>query len=229
MATSLRARISRRVRRRTQRDPQGSRHRVPRVGSDDQLPDRRGRDGRGAGDRASAATPSASMPSAGRQDGGRCRRPGDRTARRTHDRTHPARSQRGAHRRIRDRLRDPQPHLDLQVHRHDSAGRGLPPGTGAAGRRRRTRASPGRRTGPPDRRAGCGEPGMEARPGRHRDIAGTASWTPTTPSATRSLPACCATRWQRVTLAAQTTARRPSATRCPSSSAWTSRADDSPR
>ena len=53
-------------------------------------------------------------------------RHGDRTARRTRDRTHPARSQRGAHRRIRDRLRDPQSHLDLQVHRYDSAGRGLP-------------------------------------------------------------------------------------------------------
>ena len=43
--------VPRRVRRRTQRDPQGGRHRLPRVGPDDQLPDRRGRDGRGAGDR----------------------------------------------------------------------------------------------------------------------------------------------------------------------------------
>ena len=50
----------------------------------------------------------------------------DRTAARTRQRTHPARSQRGAHRRLRDRLRDPQSHLDLQVHRHDAAGRGLP-------------------------------------------------------------------------------------------------------
>src|SRR5215213_2104540 len=41
--------IPRRVRRRTQSDPEGSRHRVPRVGSDDQPPDRRGRAGRGAG------------------------------------------------------------------------------------------------------------------------------------------------------------------------------------
>src|SRR5205823_10025493 len=41
--------VSRRLRRRTQRGPQGSRHRVPRVGSDHQPPDRRGRDGRGAG------------------------------------------------------------------------------------------------------------------------------------------------------------------------------------
>ena len=36
------------------------------------------------------------------------------------------------------RLRGPQSHLDLQVHRHGSAGRGLPRTTGAAGRRRRT-------------------------------------------------------------------------------------------
>ncbi len=42
-------RVSRRVRRRTQRGPQGRRHRVPRVGSDDQCPDRGGRDGRAAG------------------------------------------------------------------------------------------------------------------------------------------------------------------------------------
>jgi 2-polyprenyl-6-methoxyphenol hydroxylase-like FAD-dependent oxidoreductase len=38
---------------------------------------------------------------------------GDRTARRTHERTHPARSQRGSHCRIRDRLRDPQSHALL--------------------------------------------------------------------------------------------------------------------
>jgi 2-polyprenyl-6-methoxyphenol hydroxylase-like FAD-dependent oxidoreductase len=41
--------MPRRVRWRTQSDPEGRRHRVPRVGSDDQPPDRRGRDGRGAG------------------------------------------------------------------------------------------------------------------------------------------------------------------------------------
>ena len=49
--TSLRARVPRRLRRRTQPGPQGRRHRLPRVGPDDQLHDRRGRDGRGAGDR----------------------------------------------------------------------------------------------------------------------------------------------------------------------------------
>ena len=46
---SVRARVSRRMRRRAQRDPQSGGHRVPRVGPDDQQPDRRGRDGRGAG------------------------------------------------------------------------------------------------------------------------------------------------------------------------------------
>jgi 2-polyprenyl-6-methoxyphenol hydroxylase-like FAD-dependent oxidoreductase len=64
--------------------------------------------------------------------------PGNRRAPRTHGRTHPARSQRGAHRRLGYRLRRPQSHLDLQVHRHGSASRGLPRTTGAAGRRRRT-------------------------------------------------------------------------------------------
>jgi 3-(3-hydroxy-phenyl)propionate hydroxylase len=37
----------------------------------------------------------------------------------------PRRCERGAHRRIRDRLRDPQSHFDLQVHRPDSPGRHL--------------------------------------------------------------------------------------------------------
>lgn len=37
-------------------------------------------------------------------------------------RTHPTRSQRGAHRRIRDRFRDPQSHFDFEIHRYGSAG-----------------------------------------------------------------------------------------------------------
>ena len=57
--------ISRRVRRRTQPGPQGSRHRVPRLGSDHQRPDRRGRAGRGRRNWASATTRAACMPSAG--------------------------------------------------------------------------------------------------------------------------------------------------------------------
>ena len=52
--------------------------------------------------------------------------------------------QRGADRRLRDRLRGPQPDLDLAVHRHDPAGGALPRGTRAAGRRRGPRALPGR-------------------------------------------------------------------------------------
>ena len=53
---------------------------------------------------------------------------GDRAADRAQQRAHPARSERGAHHRVRHRLRGPQPHLDLQVHRHDTSGRGLPRG-----------------------------------------------------------------------------------------------------
>ena len=140
----------------------------------------------------------------------------DRGARRSHERTHPARSQRGAHRRIRDRLRDPQSHLDLQVHRHDSAGRGLPRGTGPARRRRGARAFPGRWTGPQHRCAGCGESGLEAGPGGQRDSRRKACWIPTMPSATRSLPACCATRWRKSRSCAPTTASRRCATPCPS-------------
>ena len=86
------------------------------------------------------------------------------------DRTHPQRSQRGAHRRLRDGLWGPQSHVPLQVHRHDPAGRGIPKGTGPAGRRRRARAFPGWCTGSPGRRAGCGESGLEAGPGGQADI-----------------------------------------------------------
>ena len=102
----------------------------PGSGSDDQQPDRRGRDGGGTGNWHPPRRPRHPFP----QQVGRWRAGAglsDRTARRRHDRTHPARSQRGAHRRVRDRLWDPQSHLDLQVHRHDSAGRGLPQGTGS--------------------------------------------------------------------------------------------------
>ena len=162
-------------------------------------------------------------------DGGDRTGHGDRRALRTRERTHPARSQRGAHRRLRDRLRDPQSHLDLQVHRYDSAGRGLPRPTGPAGRRRRTRACPGRWTGPQHRRAGCGEPGMEAGPGGQPDIAGK----PPGYLPCRAPPGRCPGAAQhnggRSRYAARTPARRPCAPPCPSSSAWTSRAHDSPR
>ena len=162
--------VPRRVRRRTQPDPQGGRHRVPRVGSDDQLADRRGRDERGAGDRH----PPRGRRHRSRQPGaGRRAVPGRADGTRVdHTASPPWRSSRGARRRLRDGLRGAQPHLDLPVHRHDAAGGVLPGGTGAARRRRRTRASAARRTGTQHRRAGCREPRMEAGPGGQRDITG---------------------------------------------------------
>ena len=127
--------VSRRVRRRTQPGPQSSRHRLPRLGSDDERPARRGRDDRGAGTGHSPHSLGHACPGQGRvrdqgrrgglQARGNGRGHADRVAGR-HERAHPARSQRGPHRRLRDRLRDPQSHLDHQVHRHDPAGRGLP-------------------------------------------------------------------------------------------------------
>ena len=126
---------------------------------------------------------------------------GDRGARRQR-RAHPPRPQRRADRGLRDRLRRPQPDLDLALHRRDAAGRRLSRPAGPARRRRRARALAGGRAGPQHRRAGCGEPRLEARRGRQRHRRPTACSTPTTPSATRSLPACCATRWPRPRCAA---------------------------
>ena len=69
--------------------------------------------------------------------------------------------------------------------------------TGTARGRRRPRASPAGRPGPQRRRAGRGEPRVEARPGgrtrRHPSIC----WTPTTPNDIPSAPACCRTPWRR--------------------------------
>ena len=106
------------------------------------------------------------------EDGKTVRVVDDRAAARAEHRAHPARSERGAHRRVRHRLRGPQPDVDLQVHRHDPAGRGLPRRARPAGRRRGARALPGGWTGPRPRRAGRGEPGMEARAGGRRDLPG---------------------------------------------------------
>ena len=50
------------------------------------------------------------------------------------------RPSRGAHRRLRDRLRCSQRHVALEVHRHGPAGGVLPRETGALGRRRGARA-----------------------------------------------------------------------------------------
>ena len=118
--------VSRRLRRRTQPDPQGRRHRLRRVGSLDQLDDRRGRDGRGAGVRLPSRQrrPACHRSKAGRgADSGRPHR----TTRRPHRRPQHGRAPRGTRRRVRDGLRASQRQLDLPVHRHDAPGGVLPP------------------------------------------------------------------------------------------------------
>ena len=82
-----------------------------------------------------------------------------------------SRSQRGAHRGLWDRLRGAQSDLDLPVHRHDAAGRGLSRQADPAGRRRGPCACPGRWTGPQYRRPGRGESRMEAGSGGQADVA----------------------------------------------------------
>ena len=149
---------------RAQRDPPGGRHRVRRTGCDPEPPDRRGRGDRGDAGRTSPRR--HRHPRAARA-GGRADGPGDRdrARARARHRADPGRSQRGADDRLRHRLRDPQPDLDLAVHRRHPAGRRLPRPTGAARRRRRAHPSPGRRAGDQPRCAGCGQPRVEARPG----------------------------------------------------------------
>ena len=65
--------VSRRVRRRAQRHPQGGRHRVPGLGSDEEQPDRRGRGDRGA---AAGRPPRRHRRPRPPQDGGRAGRCG---------------------------------------------------------------------------------------------------------------------------------------------------------
>ena len=152
----------------------------------------------------------------------------DRAAARAEQRAHPARSEASADRRVRHRPRGPRCHVDLPVHRHDTAGGELSRGTRPARRRRCACALPGGWSGPQPRGAGCGEPGMEAGAGGQRHLRGNPARTPTTPSATRSLPARSSTRWLRPCSNAATSAWRPWSTSCQSWRAWTSRADGSP-
>ncbi len=132
--------LSRWLRRGTQPDPPVGRHRVPWVGPDDEQPDRRGRAGRGAGvghphrRRRHPWLRPGGVRDPRRRDHLQGQRPGsrhgDRSARRSRDRTHPARPQREAYRGIRNRLRGPQSHLDL----HDSpTWRGRPRPTASDG------------------------------------------------------------------------------------------------
>ena len=122
---------------------------------------------------------------------------GDRAAPRTRQRGHPGRTQRRPPRGVGG----PTTGCTARGRSRGSptwpAGRGLPRPAGPAGRRRGPRAQPGGRPGPQRRRAGCRQPGLEARPGGPAGRRRTASWTPTTPSATRSPPASCATRSRR--------------------------------
>ena len=208
--------VPRRLRRRTQPGPQGGRHRLPRVGSDDQLDDRRGRDGRGAGVRHPP-----------RRLGGHRSAGGSRSA----TASGPVRAVRVVlTERARRATRASPPCEDLRealvavygtdfgVHSPTWISRftdmtrqaaSYRDGPGAARRRRRPRASPAGRPGPQHRRAGCREPGMEAGPGGQRDSHPRACWTPTTPNGIRSVPGCCATPWRRSRLAAPTTAPGP--------------------
>ena len=174
--------VPRRLRRGPQPGPQGGRHRVPRLGADDEQPDRRGRDDRGAG--AGRPPHALGHPRPGqdrvRGHGRRGGLPARRDGRGDADRV--GRSAPAS--RPCDDLREAliavygtdygmhERHLDHPVHRHDPAGRGLPQGTGPAGRRRRPRAFPDRRSGPQHGRAGRGEPGLEAGPGGQGDLAG---------------------------------------------------------
>ena len=82
------------------------------------------------------------------------------------------RSQGAAHRRVRHRLRRPQPNLDLQVHGHDAAGRAVSQRTRVARRRRRPRSLADRRAGTQHRRAGRGESRMEAGAGDQGHVTG---------------------------------------------------------
>ena len=175
--------VSRRVRRRTQSDPQSRRHRVPRMGSDNQQPDRRGRDWPRSRNGASAATPSASMASAG----------GVRDPRRRG----------GLHGWRAGRVMVTEQHVGPRPANPPCAisARRSSPSTGpitgstvptwisrftdmarqaASYRKGRVLLAgdaahvhyPDGRTGPQHRCAGCGESGMEAGPGGQEDIAG---------------------------------------------------------
>ena len=164
-------RVPRRLRRRAQRGPQGRRHRLPRVGPDDELDDRRGRDGRGAGDRHA--------PRGWRH---RSRRPGGG---RRAVRGRAARSSRSSTtgeptlQDLRDALvaaygTDFGVHSPTWISRFTDMSRQaavLPRRPGAARRRRRPRPSAAGRPGPQRRRAGRREPRVEAGPGGRRDLA----------------------------------------------------------
>ena len=143
-------------------------------------------------------------------------------------RAHPARSERGAHHRVRHRLRDPQSHVDLQVHRHDAAGSGLPRGTSPPRRRLGARALPGGWTGPQPRRAGCGESGLEAGAGGQRDLPGEPPGYLSGRAPPGRCPRAPAHDGSGPRSSAGTSACKPWSMWCRSWRAWTSLASGSP-
>ena len=100
--------VRRRRRRRAQRDPQGGRDRLPRVGGDHERHDRRGRGDRGAADGHHVRR---QRPPRTELHGGRADRAGghERASARDHDRTHAGRPQREPDRGLRHRLRGAHP------------------------------------------------------------------------------------------------------------------------
>ena len=136
----------------------------------------------------------------------------------------PCRSQRGAHCRLRHRLRDLQPHLVSRftdmARQAASYRKGRVLLAGDAAHVHPPAGGQGLNTGVQDA-VNLGWKLAQVVKRRRRK----ACWTPTMPSATRSPPACCAIRWRKSRCSAPTTAPRPCATRFPSSSAWTSLAD----
>ena len=201
--------VPRRLRRRTQPDPKGSRHRVPRVGPLDQLdrsPRSRWTRSRRFGLRREAAA-------SARRGGGRSTGRPDRTARsstpaspRCEDLSEALiavyGTDYGAHSptwisRFTDMTRQAATYRNGRVLLAGDAAHVHPPHGGQ-----------GLNIGVQD----AVNLGLEAGPGGGADIARESPGHATTPSGTRSAPACCTTPWRRSPSAAPTSAPRRCAT-----------------
>ena len=166
--------VPRRVRRRAQRDPQDSRHRVPGLGPVRQLPDRRGRDDRASprsGIRRDDKGVHGHRQARGRQArAGRC---AERRARQADRRADARRASPGARRA--STAPTTACTTPTWLSRFTDATRQaarVPGGARAPGRRRGARPLPGGRTGAQHRRPGRREPGVEAGPGGQGHLAG---------------------------------------------------------
>ena len=201
--TSLRGAVSRWLRRRAQRGPQGGRHRLPGLGPTTQ---------RMIAEVEMTEEPRARDPPRRRRSASvRSTRRAGRRGRTASFCSERARSSTPASRRCDD-LREAlsavygtdfgaaQPDLALAVHRHDPAGGHLPRGPGPARRRRRPRPSPqggqGLNLGVQDavnlgwKLAQVVSGISPGEPARHA----------TTPSGIRSVPACCSNTMAQVAL-----------------------------